>query len=153
MPYKDPKVRRRKAAEYSRRWAEKHPERAQATQRKYREANRELSVQRTLAWKAKPGNRERVNGYRQAKRYGITPDEYDRIFVAQNGVCAICRQPETHRTQKSGPVNRLSVDHCHNTQQIRGLLCHHCNAALGLLNDDPARLRAAADYIERNKRA
>jgi hypothetical protein len=42
----------------------------------------------------------------------------------------------------------LAVDHSHETGAFRGLLCHSCNRAIGLLGDDPARLRAAAEYLE-----
>lgn len=70
--------------------------------------------------------------------------QYDEIFVSQNGVCAICG---------GGPIvsrfKNLSVDHCHSTNVIRGLLCGLCNPAIGLMQDDPARLRAAADYLEK----
>ncbi len=47
----------------------------------------------------------------------------------------------------SGRVRRLSIDHDHNTGDIRGLLCHNCNVAIGHLNDDPELLDAAAGYL------
>lgn len=76
-------------------------------------------------------------------KYGIGPVEYEAMLVAQNGVCAICKQPE-HRNG----TKYLCVDHSHVTGNIRGLLCHLCNSGIGKLNDDPNLLRAAASYLE-----
>lgn len=61
--------------------------------------------------------------------------------------CAICGSTET--VTRSGRVRRPSIDHCHRTGVIRGVLCSGCNSGLGLFDDDPARLRAAAEYLER----
>lgn len=72
--------------------------------------------------------------------YGLQRGEYDRLFEAQDGACAICRQ--TRR-------ERLSVDHCHKTNMVRGLLCRLCNGRLlTAAKDRPEILRAAADYLE-----
>jgi hypothetical protein len=75
--------------------------------------------------------------------YGLTEACYAAMLEAQNGVCAICGQAERGR--------RLAVDHCHTTGKVRALLCGFCNPSLGLMGDDSARLRAAADYIDRYK--
>lgn len=81
------------------------------------------------------------------RTYGLTSDQYDQLHDAQNGLCAICSQPETMTYR--GRTKALSIDHDHNTGQVRGLLCASCNFALGKFYDDPHRLRAAADYLER----
>lgn len=83
--------------------------------------------------------------------YGITFDDYQALFAKQNGVCAICAQPETAVAKQGGKVRWLSVDHDHGNGQVRGLLCNACNHALGEMKDDPERLRTAADYIERHR--
>ncbi len=67
------------------------------------------------------------------KRWGMTPEEYDTIMQEP---CAICGDESKH------------LDHDHETGAVRSPLCAPCNMALGLLNDDPDRLRAAADYLE-----
>jgi hypothetical protein len=76
------------------------------------------------------------------KRYGITLADYDQMLKRQKGVCAICKKPETHSRQR-----RLSVDHNHETGEVRGLLCARCNRALGMFNDNPDLLRSAARYL------
>lgn len=82
------------------------------------------------------------------KAYGLTPEEYERLLLAQNGVCAICRQPEKYKLY--GKLKRLAVDHDHATNRVRGLLCHNCNIGIGNLGDSASRLRSAADYLERH---
>jgi hypothetical protein len=82
--------------------------------------------------------------------YGLTPERYDAILASQDGVCAVCRQPErTVDPRSKRPYVRLSVDHCHTTGRVRGLLCHRCNRAIGLLGDSVDLLRQAIDYLER----
>ena len=76
--------------------------------------------------------------YARRRKYGISRAEYEAIVEAQGGCCAICGV--------DGLV--LAVDHCHRTGVIRGLVCGGCNLGLGHFGDDPARLRAAAAYLE-----
>lgn len=65
----------------------------------------------------------------------------------ESGNCTICGSTET--VTRSGRIRRPSIDHCHRTGVIRGVLCSRCNAGLGMFEDDPGRLRAAAEYLER----
>jgi hypothetical protein len=83
------------------------------------------------------------------RRFKITGEDYAAMLAAQGGVCAICGGAETH-TYASGKVKDLAVDHCHATNTNRGLLCFNCNQGLGRFQDDPTRLRAAADYLDRH---
>jgi len=69
--------------------------------------------------------------YQLQKKYGITTDQFAELLRNQNGRCAIC---ETDKPRGQGTWH---VDHCHETGAIRGLLCHPCNAGLGLLGDQP----------------
>lgn len=87
--------------------------------------------------------RQRVPGYMRMRAYGLTQERYDEMLAAQDGRCAICRG------DTPGGKGGWHVDHDHATDLIRGLLCHHCNIMLGMAHDDPARLRAAATYLER----
>jgi recombination endonuclease VII len=64
-------------------------------------------------------------------KYGITKKQYDVMFISQNGLCAICNQPETISKRRNGEIAALTVDHCHKTGQIRKLLCNSCNLVIG----------------------
>jgi hypothetical protein len=83
--------------------------------------------------------------------YNLTTADYDRMLAAQGGVCAVCKQPPSGR-------NILHVDHDHRCcpagktcgKCIRGLLCHFCNTAIGLLDDSPKLTKSATEYLERN---
>ena len=69
---------------------------------------------------------ERQRALRLAK-YGITIEDYEKLLVSQNGVCAICSgEPDTR-------WKILAVDHCHKTGKVRGLLCMTCNTMIGRL--------------------
>lgn len=89
----------------------------------------------------KPCQRAYGTERRLKLNFGITWDEYDLMLACQDGRCAICGgKPRKYN---------LSVDHDHKTGEIRGLLCSRCNhKLLGSANDDPARLRRAANYLE-----
>lgn len=76
------------------------------------------------------------------RKYGLTLDEFDALVLEQCGRCASC----------GDPMVRVDVDHDHRTGVVRGLLCHPCNVALGLVQDQPQRLRLLADYLEGGSR-
>lgn len=88
-------------------------------------------------------NPENARATQLRRDYGMPMSDYQKLLVSQGGVCAICKRAGTRRA--------LAVDHNHSTRKIRGLLCGKCNTALGLLQDSPEFLRAAADYIERHE--
>lgn len=71
--------------------------------------------------------------------HGITREQHDLMLLAQGNACAICRLLFTETPR---------IDHDHATGAVRGLLCHHCNVALGLLRDDIFALRSAIAYLE-----
>lgn len=75
-------------------------------------------------------------------KYGITIDDFHRLFEKQRRKCAICRE-------KFNGYDSIHVDHCHVTKKVRGLLCAKCNKGLGHFNDDPNILRRAIRYLIR----
>jgi len=88
---------------------------------------------------------EYLKKYRMKARYGITLEEYDVMNEEQNGQCAICGTTggKYEETKKCG----LSVDHCHETGTIRGLLCNDCNTGIGHFKDNPQLLNNAYEYL------
>ena len=115
---------------------------------KYRESNREqIRVRARQYYKSNNGNNQKR--YMLLKTYNITEDQYDEMVKDQNGVCAICGNPETTKKSVGGKVYKLSVDHNHTTGTVRELLCQGCNTIIGRSRENPKILRAAADYIEK----
>lgn len=77
----------------------------------------------------KEQTRERARAKRLLDNYKLTVAQYDAILAYQGGVCYACHQPEPVKGR------RLSVDHCHVTGLVRGLLCSRCNPIIGKLEN------------------
>jgi hypothetical protein len=100
------------------------------------------------------------------KKHGLTLEDFEIMLAQQNYCCAICKSPTTgNKRNGHGAKPHLEngwpsvartgdftwhVDHDHTTGEVRGLLCHHCNAALGLVRDDPSILAAMIAYLKRS---
>ena len=84
---------------------------------------------------------ERYGLPRRLREHNLSRDAYEAFLKEQDERCAICRKPIADI--------RLCIDHDHETGRVRGLLCRSCNLAIGNAYDDPAILRAAAEYLER----
>jgi hypothetical protein len=128
--------------ERQRRWRAANPE-------KVREQNRRRNTSPAgrasrARWEAENPRKIVDKGLRY--RYGISLDDYEALLTKQGGVCAICLRPET--ATRAGTLLRLHVDHDHATRKVRGLLCNRCNRMLGVMGEDAARLRRAADYLD-----
>lgn len=75
------------------------------------------------------------------RSFGINIQEYNKMLLAQNYSCKICL------THQSDLKKQLSVDHCHKTGKIRGLLCNLCNTGLGKFKDDVDIMINAINYL------
>jgi hypothetical protein len=113
--------------EYQRRFNERHPGRtaAQARARYARNPEKHVEYSRRATIK---------------REYGLTLEEYD-VIIARG--CAICGAKKTGRQS-------MALDHCHTTGKVRDALCSFCNRGLGCFKDDPVRLRAAVEYLEKH---
>jgi hypothetical protein len=104
-------------------------------------------VKKSIAWRnanlEKCNNRLHKHG--TMKRLGITEEEYDRLHEG-SPTCAGCG------ATKGQSGKRLTVDHCHTTGAVRGLLCHGCNKMIGHVKDRPEILRNLAAYLEASMR-
>lgn len=101
-----------------------------------------------MAWnKRHPDRFKKSNrNHRLRKNYGIDVAAWERMLASQGGRCAICRCAPTDKD-----LRRFNVDHSHETGEVRGILCHGCNVALGLLRDNQGILQSAIDYLDRYK--
>jgi hypothetical protein len=120
--------------EYWREWRAKNKDKVSAQNASYR--LRHLDAERAR-------NRD---GRRQTL-YGVTPAQYAAMLEAQGHKCACCGEAETER--QGGRVVALAVDHSHSSGTVRSLLCQACNRTVGHGKESPARIRMAADYLER----
>jgi hypothetical protein len=77
-------------------------------------------------------------------KYGITLEDYDQLKEQQNGKCAICGIEEKYCENK-----RFAVDHDHDTEEVRALLCKKCNQAIGLLQDSSEFAFNAYTYLRK----
>ena len=110
--------------------------------KKYRKVNQKKRNEYLKEWGKKNPEKKRAQKYRN--RYGIDIEDYEKILKKQNGVCAICSGTDLGRKN----AKYFVIDHCHETNKIRGLLCYKCNTLLGLCNDDPEILLSGALYLK-----
>jgi Recombination endonuclease VII len=84
--------------------------------------------------------------YDLRRLYGITLADYEAMYLAQGGRCAVCGD-----LAASFNGNHAAVDHDHATGAVRALLCGPCNSGIGYFQDDPLRLEAAAAYLRKHQ--
>lgn len=115
---------------------------------KLRHPERFLEVKRNNQRKtwANMSNEDKI-GYHTKKRYGLNYEDLIILFERQDYKCLIC-STEISVSRKPQDPQRGVVDHCHETNQIRGILCHNCNRALGLVKDNKETLLKMIDYLE-----
>lgn len=121
------------------RWAARNPEKVRANNKRQRDSRGKAAHAAEMKEWRKRNPRAAKNADLK-KSFGITIDEYERMLAQQDGRCAACKGEPGARA--------LAVDHCHESGLVRGLLCHPCNTALGLLRECPSRMNALKDYIK-----
>jgi len=82
--------------------------------------------------------------------YGITWEQFNDMIAAQGGKCGVCGVMMGPPARVEHGSAAITVDHCHKTGKVRGLLCYSCNLGLGMFNDDLTRVRAAVAYLEKS---
>jgi hypothetical protein len=123
-----------------------------------RQCRKERHLANPIVYDAATYDAKRAKGYREKfhhknfdanrkywlrKSYGLTLEEFQSMWDQQNGKCAICGKDlvfgkETH------------VDHDHDSDVVRDLLCNFCNLGLGQFKDNPDILEKAASYLRRH---
>lgn len=110
--------------------------------------HRKKLAEKSRQWRAE--NRELclkvVRSNNLKRQFGITIEQWEAMYEKQNGLCAICEQPET-ATHRNGKLQRLAVDHCHKSMRNRGLLCAKCNHALERIENIPEWGTKALAYL------
>jgi len=109
--------------------------------KQYRIDNKEKTLAYTKEYRIK--NKEKSKEYRLKVNHNITMKEYNKMFLKQEGKCALCGG------LRSVFQTALCVDHDHETDEIRGLLCMHCNLMLGYAKDNINVLLSAIEYLNK----
>jgi len=104
----------------------------QVKSKKFRTSNRDAALQiQRKSW--------------LKRAYGVSPEQYNELFVDQAGCCAICGLHQAVLEKK------LCVDHDHDTGEVRGLLCSACNRGLGMFRDSEDLLNQAEKYLKEHR--
>ncbi len=80
-------------------------------------------------------------------KYGLSYEEYAKMYLNQSGKCKVC-QIEISIESQLNDHQTACVDHNHDTGEVRGLLCNHCNRAIGLMKENVSNIRLLAEYLE-----
>jgi len=129
-----------KSIEAGREWQKLYSKKPHVIERRKRESEARKQYHQT-----KEGS-EHLYDMSLRRHYGISISDWNDMFAAQNGCCAICGR------HQSDFKNRFHVDHCHETGKIRGLLCSNCNTAIGKLGSDTDLIRRAMNYLSESER-
>jgi len=135
--------------EYSRRYAQS--KKGKATRKRVNQS--EAGKRANVKWQEKTEYNRRFYQENKhlwlrtrLKKYGLTEDQYFHLIEQQNGKCPVCGDDLVIQPEKG--KRSCHIDHCHNSEKVRGLLCHHCNTALGLLKEDINIMKRMINYIE-----
>lgn len=152
----------------ARAWYIANKQKAKAARAKYHKANKAAIMQRNRAWKiarrlANPNYKPRNShakkynlNARAAKyshsiksRYNLSWPEFTKLYEDQHGVCGLCSTRLNVEFGMNSKVLNFTVDHCHSTGQVRGLLCRKCNTAIGMFGDSKDMMIKAIAYLEK----
>ena len=127
-------------------WGKKNPEKKKCNQAKYSKRHRGKIDSGIETWRnANPDKMQQYafNGYKKhlERKFGITIQGYDDMYIQQGGRCAICGAHQSELRK------RFCVDHCHSSGKVRGLLCDRCNTSIGKFEHNIALLKNAIKYL------
>jgi recombination endonuclease VII len=80
--------------------------------------------------------------------FGISLEQYNTMLDQQNGVCAVCKKPESRVDSRTKKINKLAVHHNHITGKVIALCCSQCNIGMGNLRDSYTLLMRAAELMK-----
>ena len=137
MPIKDPADRKAYMKEYQARWYQKNKEKRKAQIAEYEKT-------KPKEWRPAIGRKANLK-----KRYNITQQEYETKLAYQEYKCAICGK-DASDNKRGGKTEPLHIDHCHESNKLRDLLCHTCNSGLGHFKDNIEFLQKAVEYLRKH---
>jgi hypothetical protein len=123
---------------------DKNPKKRKETTKKYRNNNDQEIKENANKYRNKNRDvvRKRVKNSALKRKYGITLEQKNQMVIDQNGLCASCGDP------LGIDPNNICVDHCHETNQVRKILCRKCNWALGAMSEDPVKILGLLNYAK-----
>lgn len=120
----------------------KNKEKMREYQKEWYSKNRPHILKRKARWRKE--NPESLALYERRcnlkTKYGMTIEDYEGLVVLQRGLCLVCHEK-----------HKLVVDHDHETDEVRGLLCSNCNLLLGHARDSIPTLLSAIKYLQRSR--
>lgn len=144
----DHEAKKEKQREYMRQWRAANADKIKAYKKNWKAENAVSQAEYQKAYMAdyqvKPDVQYKTWERNLRRNYRMTPDDFNKLWKAQDGKCAICQVDMQPRGRKS---DAAAVDHNHATGEVRGLLCRSCNHGIGNLKDNPEVLMAAAEYL------
>lgn len=120
-------------------WYERNRDKAKSKYQEWRKNNPDAVK------KYRAENRQKHYRQEVVRKYGVDPEWFDRQIAKQRNACACCKREFAWGDKQTTP----HVDHCHETQAIRGILCNRCNSVLGLCEDNDKLLSALARYLRK----
>lgn len=121
------------------------PDNAQWVHAPLRNTEEARQYQNMYAKEWRESNPDAVKRMHLKRYFKMSLEDYNDLLESQEGVCAICGKEELRNK------NDLSVDHCHDTGKVRGLLCGACNAGIGNLGDSAEKLELALVYLRKHQ--
>lgn len=155
---------REKCRAYVAKWQSKNISKTKAYRKKRYEDNREESIRRVMEWRLKnkdkvasakkrhymkdPKKQMKKNRINRLKKYGMSPEDFDKMILSQKNRCLICSQEFS--ADNTDKAMRASVDHCHKTGRVRGILHGKCNWILGTVEKKKEFFTKAIEYLAKH---
>lgn len=111
---------------------------SKAIQKAWYQSNKKYMSEYKKTWLLEhPSRSKEFDLQVRVKRYGLSVESFQQMYISQEGLCAICGRD----------LGRTDIDHDHTSGVVRGLLCHTCNIGLGAFQDNPDILSRAIQYL------
>jgi len=140
----------------TKKYRQSNPEKIKELNRSQYVNNRQIRIEKQKEWSK--NNKDKITASRKRrlaknphynrkwtlKKYGLSQEGFSEMLIGQFNSCWICGS-------KFNKLSDVHIDHCHNSKIVRGLLCSHCNTALGLVKENITTLKIMIEYLQNNK--